>query len=1185
MTHFSSLPTVPAETRRTLRQRFHRYIPSTYVHPVEPTGSTHITDELFLQLLTNLTVDFTATHKRASAIYCEALVLNSTEESFDALIDKGWIQLIWGRISIPFEVAEIARNSPPDSMPSYHILLDQRFRESYIWNPSVYEHTQLTDLVNRINSDDLRIVDISCQTPSWVAARLWDRLYSATSDPSCGLRLWVDRWNLLVSPHIEVAQAWNEHALTAFRDSVFHTLSEDSSLCAFADFRNELIKRVALTNRQTLTLSDEHIPDLPTSLVERALWLRDLSIERLVDEKYFQLEDFAHLILLLESEITNAEYSSAPHPTFLRLVDLAIDRAPILLILLIHAERNPLLVAELLLHPPTSALACLLIAQWQSPTSAWDRALLEKDNQANKLIAFSDAVSVLHHYLNEQKIHPSEVAALLRWFHHSLQTNADERKTNLQQMLTRLTSELVRQPQSTMVGIVDTLLDEPEALRLGTPNFLAALDAASIGKLADAIDPVPLTEGYLNSFIKDEGSLSAGGITPHTAVTLNTLAKRASDEFYQQFLFPLNVVDRLSAATDENQFTLAHDVGQSIRVHIRMLCRVTMGLSGRPPESVVDALESVIRTGAVTNLEEARVAAFSPNFEERNFFESQDRPIAADIGGVLSAIDASNATRLLNAILETDEPTLLAQLLGYCPVHIQKQIRTRIAEITPEVAAATYSLNEVQIRIDALLTAGLGEFAEKYIQDEKGLRTFGPVPGRRNVRFRQSLRAKIQKRDWEGITGAEIPEDLSPAERETARETLLFYKGVAALNNPAIDRRGAIEIFSQLHRRSPHVAAYAINLFLSSIGKLLEGNLFGSLEDHQIVDAENILADGEENFQRIQGLNKSDSDIYRCYRALLLLALGKPAQAHDVLGSLDSLGLKDTIAAFDAIAIARLGRGSEAVAMLNEATRTVGNTHVLRDAKSHIENGNPFLHISGITPDDELVPSTKEAIIRLKQMDPIQQAQVLKLWDPPFEGLVTDLMVSATSSVGNLVPAMKNLKLDSREDDITALVRELLTSHLTLLGWHVADHSHEGWSARGNPGKPDLVLRNGSTTLSVVEAVVCRDAIRDDDLRTHFHKLFGYSSCSICFLLTYTFRDVVETERRLRYIAKNSPPQGFNCVDVVDVRNMGSEPRRFYGIYSNDMGSVRVVFLVLDLKQDDRRTAARNAVARPGSGK
>ena len=214
-------------------------------------------------------------------------------------------------------------------------------------------------------------------------------------------------------------------------------------------------------------------------------------------------------------------------------------------------------------------------------------------------------------------------------------------------------------------------------------------------------------------------------------------------------------------------------------------------------------------------------------------------------------------------------------------------------------------------------------------------------------------------------------------------------------------------------------------------------------------------------------------------------------------------------------------------------------------------------------------------------MNPLQQAQVLKPWSDSFEILVTELIVSATSSVGNLVPAMRNLALDSQEDDITALVRELLTGRLDLLGWHVADHSREGWSARGNPGKPDLVLRRGSTSLSAVEAVVCRDAIREDNLRTHFHKLFGYSSCSVNFLLTYTFRDVSETVRRLRCVAESNPPDGFKCVDVVDLPKMGSGPCGFYAMYSNDMGFVRVVFLVVDLKQEDRRRVAESAVVKP----
>ena len=611
-----------------------------------------------------------------------------------------------------------------------------------------------------------------------------------------------------------------------------------------------------------------------------------------------------------------------------------------------------------------------------------------------------------------------------------------------------------------------------------------------------------------------------------------------------------------------------------------MLCRVIIGLSATPPEAVFDALLSAIHTGAVTSLEAGRVGAFSPKFESQNFFGSQDRPMAADVGGALSALAESDAIRLVDAVLDTDEPALLAQLLAYCPIAIQRRIRDRIARIAPDDAAPTYSLDEVQVRIDALLAAGLGEVAEEYIQDEEDLRTRGEVPGRRTVRLRQSLRAKLLREDWRGINGTELPEGLSPSERESAQETLSFYQAVAALNNPAVDRGEAVELFSRLHRRGTDVAAYAINLFLAHVGKVLDGGLFGILDDQRTAEAENVLIEGEINFGKIQGLSKADAEIYACYRALLLLALGRATQAHEMLSAIESVQVKDTAIAFDSVAVTRLGRQAEAVTMLNEATRTFGETRHLRAAKAYIESGVGTFRISGITPDDQLIPTTREALTRLRQMAPLQQAQVLKPWNHSFEVLVTDLIVSATSSVGNLVPAMRNLALDSREDDITALVRELLTGHLELLGWHVADHSREGWSARGNPGKPDLVLRRGSTTLSAVEAVVCRDAIREDGLRTHFHKLFGYSSCSVNFLLAYTFRDVSETTRRLRCVAERNPPDGFDCVEIVDIPSLGSGPGGFYAMYSSDLGSARVVFLVLDLRQDDRRRAAASAVTR-----
>ena len=1180
MDRFSSLPTVPSETRRILRQRFNRSIPSPYTIPPEPIGVDNIPDEPMLQLLMGLNIDHAATLDRARSIYSDTQSLHPTEPSFNELVDQGWIPVIWGRVSIPYELAEKARNNPSQPMISYEALVELRFSTTYVWQPAVLQDAELGPLVEQIDPEKQPLSQLTCESPSWVAARLWDRVFPIVSDPSRRLRLWVDRWKLLGSPQVEPDKAWNPETSVAFRDAVFSVLETDTSICDFPSFRNDIIRRAAIAAGRTFSAMEEYIPDIPTTLVGRGLWFHEPTVERLIDERYQQLEAFAHLILLLETDINDAEYSAAPHPTFLRLIELAAYRAPILFILLFHAQRNPSLVVELLIYPPTSALACVLIAEWQAPSSAWDRELIDRENRANKLLAFSDAVSVLNHYLKEQKISPSEVAALSRWLQHMVQISSEEQHADRQAMLENLNRELVRQTQSVLRDVVNVLISDHEIVHLGDSAFRAVLDLVAIGQLSEQIDPKPLVEGYVKSMSHDDVMLSARGITPGAAANLYRLAVRTPDETSHRFLYPFNMDERLSTRTPENQFTLANEVARYLRAHIRLLCRIVIGSGEQPATALVEALVSALRSGATTDFEHGRVNVFAPNSEIRHFFESQDRPIAADIGGALTVLGGSDATKLLDAVLETDEPIVLAQLLGYCPINIQKAIKDRLSEMTPDDAAPVLSLNEAQMRIDALLSAGLGEVAEHFIRDEVTLETLGQVPGRKTIRFRQLLRSMVLKEDWTGIITQDTPSDLTHSEGETARQTLTFYKAVAALNNPDGDRRGAVQLFSELHQRDPTVVAYVINMFLARVGVLLENDLFGSLEDHQLIGAESLLAESEEKLAKLQPLSKSDGAIYRCYRALLNLAMAKPAQAHEILASLECREVQDTIAAFDAVAMTRLGRLEEAVAMLNEATRAYGDTRVLRAAKSYIENGSPFVHISGLAPDDEVVEATRQAVYRLKQMAPLQQAQVLKPWNEAFEALMFDFVVAATTSVGNLVPAMKNLKLDSKEDDITAIVRELLGGYLQFLDWHVSDHSREGFSAKGNSGEPDLVVRSGTSTLSVIEALVCRDAIRDADLRQHFLKLFGYSTSNICFLVTYTFRNVSDTMARIQQIAKNNVPNGYNCVEMGDISITGSQLRGFYARYSSSGTSVKVVFLVLDMIQSEKMTAARQSGVR-----
>ena len=1185
MDRFSSLSTVPSETRRLLRQRFSRSIPSAPTIPPEPIGVENVHDELMLQLLMGLTIEHGATLDRARSIYSDAQSLHPTEPSFNELVDQGWIHVIWGRVSIPYELAEKARTNPSQQMDSYETLVERRFSTFYIWQPTILQNAKLAPLVEQLDPDQQLLSQLTCDSPSWVAARLWDRAPPDPSDPSTELRWWVDRWKLLRSPLVEPDKTWNAQIATAFRDSVFSVLETEAGISDFQNFRNEIIRRAAIGTGRTLAAMEEYIPDTPTTLVGRALWLHEPMVEPLIEERYQQLEDFAHLILLLEADINNTEYSAAPHPTFLRLVELAVHRAPILFILLFHAQRNPFLVVELLMYPPTSALACVLIAEWQAPSSAWDRELIDRENRVNKLLAFSDAVSVLNHYLSEQKIPAGEVADLFRWLQHMVQIASEEQHADRQSMLENLKRELVRQSRPVLRDVVNALVNKNEIIPFSDSAFRSVLDLVAIGRLSEEVDPKPLVEGYVRCMTDDDVMLSARGITASSAANLYRLAVRMPDEASHRFLYPFNIDERLSTRQTEIRFTPANETARALRTHIRLLCRIIIGAGERPDTVLIEALVSALRSGSVTDFEQARVGVFAPNFEVRHFFESQDRPIAADIGGALSVLGGADATKLLDAVLETDEPMVLAQLLGYCPINIQEAIKQRLSEMTPVEAAPIRSLDEAQIRIDALLSAGLGEVAEHFIRDEVTLETLGRVPGRKAIQFRQLLRSRVLMEDWTGIITQDIPSDLTHSESETARQTLTFYKAVAALNNPEGDRRGAVQLFSELHQRDPTVPAYAINMFLARVGVLLENDLLGSLEEHQLICAEATLAETEEKLAKLPHLSQSDGSIYRCYKALLILAMGKPAQAHEILASLECREVQDTIVAFDGVAMIRLGRLKEAVAMLSEATRTYGDTRVLKAAKSHIENGSPFVHMFGLAPDDEIVEATSQAVFRLKQMAPMQQAQVLKPWNEPFEELMLDYVVAATTSVGNLVPVMKNLKLDSQEDDITAIVREFLGGQLKFLEWHVSDHSREGFSAKGNSGKPDLVIRSGTSTLSVIEALVCRDAIRSAELRKHFLKLFGYSTSNICFLVTYTFKNVSDTITRIRQIARNDVPDGYDCVEMADISLTDSQLRGFYARYSSNGTSVKVVFLVLDMVQSEKRSTARQSGVKTAKSK
>jgi hypothetical protein len=122
---------------------------------------------------------------------------------------------------------------------------------------------------------------------------------------------------------------------------------------------------------------------------------------------------------------------------------------------------------------------------------------------------------------------------------------------------------------------------------------------------------------YARSIATGAYSLTAKRIGAAGAAALARMSERA-EALRSQFLYPLDVRARLAAAApQDNEFTLADSLGQSLRTHIRVLCRAVIGGVADTPADLFDALVATVRTGAIQHKEKGRVAAFAPRFENR----------------------------------------------------------------------------------------------------------------------------------------------------------------------------------------------------------------------------------------------------------------------------------------------------------------------------------------------------------------------------------------------------------------------------------------------------------------------------------------------------------------------------------------------------------------------------------------
>ena len=1176
MRRFSSLRYAPPATRGILRDRLARYLPQRNPSTTYTNQEMMLSDESMLRFLLNIAIQFRSAFDSALTTYTTAISQSTIEPSLEELMADGWFRVVWGRITIPHTIAYADHTQMLTSMPAFVEFLSNRHEQSYCIPHSIRSDPGFSEIVAAIDSGQVTPFHIGCRTPEWVAARLWDRTIPASMDLTNTLREWLDKWQLLHHPSIVPSKVWDDASVAMFQKAVFQVLESEATSTDWDAMRVDFIRQHALVSHRSLEDIEHAFPSVPHSIVDRARWLDDYSLERLTLGRITEQTDIADFVHLLLSEAEAEDNASAPHDIMERLLTLAIDSPDLFLVLLFQIRRNSKLLADLLLFPKTSALACLLVATWQSSAGAWDRELLDHDDRATQVIAFTDSVSVMGHFLQQDTLGPSEVAALMDSLHQFNQIESTRNANKIAAMLSILRGELLRHPRTLLLSIVSVLICRPMMSGLGTSRFSACLDMLDIGNLVESIEPTAIVTAYVESIRAADHRLSANRVTNGSSICLYKLASRAAPELFSEFLYPLNTATPLASDGDEDIYLPARNIERSLRAHIRILSRAVTGWSGTPPDILVNALCSAVRTGAQQKRDFGQFAAFSPRHETNSWEGSHNLPIATDVGTALGKVIGSQRQELLVAILGTDEPTVLAQLLSECPYEVKQRIRDRIITLTPSVAGQIHSLPDAQARVDALLTANLGDTAELFLDAERGLATWGPVAGRELVRLQAEMRLRLLREEWDAIRNAEPPAVLSPHDRQTALNTIAFYKALAALKIPAGDRQLAEQILVNLHTRHPDIPSYAVNLFAVRIALLLKEDMFEILEGPALVQGRQVLTEAEEMWTHCRRIANAENEIFNSNKAVLLLACGQPEEATELLTRLNVARLHDTVAAYSAVGLARLDRVPESVAILDHAELVYGRNDLLRAARAHIQTGASFGGTPTFLSESDVTPHIKALLFDLKQLDHIRQAEALVPPPRSFERFVLQQVREAAASLTSIAPMMRNLNLDTHEDDITSVVRELLTPRFHFLGWSVLDQSKGGYTKRGNPGERDLLLKKESTTLAVVEAMVCKHGLESKKLQDHFRRLFSYSDCTLFFHLVYSYVDNPNLIlRKMREIGTNDAPGGFKYVGSDDIPYTDTRPIGFIGEYRGTLGPVKVVFLVLDMAQILQKGAAR----------
>jgi tetratricopeptide (TPR) repeat protein len=1156
---------------------FANLLATTRPQSIKPPSDFALSDEFLLKLLQSVDFVRTGTLTNAKAEYEQRMQAGAP--SFEDLKSQGWIQVVREWIVIPVDYLRPFQQAHSGRAEAFEWLQKNQYTVRYL--PRTQVDSDIASFIEALNTGLLSLDELRSPRPDWVAARRWEQLCSELL-PDGALARWSEDWELLHWPTFIPQRIWSAYALERFHSAVF-ALIEAEPLAGWDEIHEQIATDIAHQQSASVELARKNLHAVPSTLVEQYIWSNTYGLERFFLARLWPLEGLTALISLLIRDIQDTENSPAPHPLWTRLYPLIARKAELLFLFGLQASARSLPIADMLLLGSSTTLTCLLLWQWSLPGDALAGNELKDSSEKLKEEAFLDAAEVLRYLVDNDEVEVTEVAALIRVIFGdgiARTGSSEESSERMRQTLVQVLSEIGRPKLiSILEGAAQTGLGGP-----ADGMFTGLLSLVDASGDVNGISGAPFVTAYVNAVATGDFRISARQMGNGQSLSLYNLARQAGAAHISSFFDPLSLASRFATVSaDPNSVEALQtldSIKRSIRVHVRVLCRIVAGLDTEVPQDLVAALVSAVRSGSSSRVDRKQADAFAAGFDADRPGKDRDRPISADLGEALTALSDEQRQQLLTTILMIEEPATLAQLLSYVPSVLHTVIRERIKVLTPGYSSNLLMLTEEQTRIEHLLNAGVTDIAALFLNRENELETLGKVPGRSLQRLRFRMRLLLQTERWEELDNLPVPDDISDSDKASAQDALEFYRGLSLLARRLPDQ--AVDMFQRLHVRHRDIPAYFTNLHAAKTLALVIDNNFGFLDSDRREQARELIADGRRQVNSHRNLSETDRAPLLLNSALLSLAIRRPKQALDLLSAVRSEQPSETLYAYRALALHRLGNPGAALGTLQEAENRLGKTQLVEAVANQINTGIPFFGPISSSTDEDPVRWIRRANEKLLALNAVDQARALSPGDATLGDFLLRHLREASAGVTQLRPMMRNLGLDSSEDDVTAVLQGILNARLRLVSWALGDQSKGGWTAEENPGERDLVVKRDTAILSVIEAIMVRNPTThqavQNDLTLHFKKLFAYESCKVYFHISYVM--IPNPGRVLEHLsnaARSTAPAGIKFLKIEPLVTEDSGPMGFSAVYTSEIGERRVHFLVLDLHQGVQKNAAKEA--------